>query len=88
MKDLKFYLNIFQNLIIVLSTDVNQDGDFSKGNSKKIPTFLKEYLKRFCLNKPDQIMNMKFNLSVPYEEYRRGIRKPIYKKIIYWEMNR
>jgi hypothetical protein len=25
---------------------------------------------------------------VPYEEYRRGIRKPIYKKIIYWEMNR
>jgi hypothetical protein len=69
------------------STDVNQDGDFSKGNSKKIPTFLKEYLKRFCLNQPDQIMNMKFNSFVPYEEYRRGVRKPIYKKIIYWSMN-
>ena len=70
------------------STDVNQDGDFAKSNSKKIPTFLKEYLKRFCSNKPNQIINMKFNSFVPYEEYRRGIRKPIYKKIVYWEMNR
>ena len=69
------------------STDVNQDGNFSKGNSKKIPTFLKEYLERFCLNKPSRVVNTKFNSFVPNEEYRRGIRKPIYKKIIYWEMN-
>ena len=69
------------------STDVNQDGNFSKGNSKKIPIFLKEYLERFCLNKPSRVVNTKFNSFVPNEEYRRGIRKPIYKKIIYWEMN-
>ena len=69
------------------STDVNQDGNFSKSNSKKIPIFLKEYLKRFCLNKSSYVTTKNFNLSVPYEEYIRGIRKPIYKKIIYWEMN-
>jgi len=69
------------------STDVNQDGNFSKSNSKKIPIFLKEYLKRFCLNKSSYVTTKKFKLSVPYEEYIRGIRKPIYKKIIYWEMN-
>jgi len=78
----------FDNDIVFFnSTDVNQDGNFSKSNSKKIPIFLKEYLKRFCLNKSSYVTTKKFKLSVPYEEYIRGIRKPIHKKIIYWEMN-
>ena len=83
--DTYFIFNIDdKNEIKFMSSTYYSYGKFSKQNSKKIPSFLKQYLTIFGRDKKSIIK--KLPLSVPSHEYYKGIRKYEDKKITYWDI--
>jgi len=83
--DTYFIFNIDdKNNIRFMNSTYYSYGKFSKQNSKKIPSFLKQYLTIFGRDKKSIIK--KLPLSVPSHEYYKGIRKYEDKKITYWDI--